>query len=90
MAWFFHSNHRLVMAGCACASPVFTSFIDVPSLACAEPNYFNWSTSSSLDSLIHMPVDGLGLTLTTIILLLWELISMPYPATVSSSLSVSC
>ena len=42
MALFFHSNASLVMAECACANLIFTSFIDVPSLVCVEPKYLNW------------------------------------------------
>ena len=48
------------MAECACASLIFTSFIDVPSLVCVDPNYLNWSTSNTF-SFIHILVDGLTL-----------------------------
>ena len=34
MALFFHSIASLVTAECACASLIFTSFIEVPSLVC--------------------------------------------------------
>ena len=87
MALFFHSSIASpVMAECACASLVFTSFTDVLSLVCVEPKYLNWSTSSSVCPFICMLVDGLGLMLLTRILLFSELISMPYSAAVSSSL----
>ena len=86
MALFFHSIASLVMAECACASLIFTSFTDVPSLVCVEPKYLNWSTSSSVCPFICMLVDGLNLMLLTKILFLSELISMPYSAAVFSSL----
>ena len=86
MALFFHSIANLVMAECACASLIFTSFTDVPSLVCVALKYLNWSTSLSVCSFICMLVDGLGLMLLTRILLLSELISMPYLVAVSSSL----
>ena len=37
MTFFSHSIAILVMAECACAGLIFTSFIDVPSLAYANP-----------------------------------------------------
>ena len=57
------------MAECACASLIFTSFTDVPSLVCVEPKYLNWSTSSSVCPFICMLVDGLGLMVLTRIFL---------------------
>ena len=39
MALFFHSTASLVVAECACASLIVTSFTDVPSLVCVEPKY---------------------------------------------------
>ena len=42
MALFFHSIASLVMAQCAFASLIFTSFTDVRSLVCVEPKYLNW------------------------------------------------
>ena len=67
------------------ASLIFTSFTDVPSLVLVyvDPKYLNWSNSSSVFPLIHILADGLGLMLLTIILLLSELIFMPYSAAVS-------
>ena len=63
------------MAECACASLIFTSFIDVPSWVCVDPKYLNWSTSSiALPFILHMLVDGLGLMPLRIILLLSELV----------------
>ena len=81
---FFHSIASLIMVECACASLIFTSFFDVQSLVCVDPTYLNWSISSSVSPFIHMLVDGHRLMLLTRILLLSELISMPYPATVQS------
>ena len=75
---------------CACTSLIFSSFIGVLSLVCVDPRYLNQSTSSTIFSIIRILVDGLGLTLLTTILLLSKQISMPYPAAVFSSLSVSC
>ena len=77
MALFFHSIASLVMAKCACASLIFTLFIDVPSLVCVDPRYLNWFTSSSVFPCIHMLVDAVGLMLLARILLLSETISMP-------------
>ena len=88
MAVFPHSIAGLVTADYDCARLIFTSFIDVPSLVCVDPRYMNWSTSSSVFPFIHMLVDGLGLMLLTK-MLLSELISMPYLATIFSSLSAS-
>ena len=34
-------------------APIFTSFIDVPSLVCMNPKYLNWSNSSSAVPFIH-------------------------------------
>ena len=48
-----------------------------------------WFTSSSVFPFIHRVVYGLGLMLLTRILLVCVDISMPYPATVFFSLSVS-
>ena len=86
MALFFHSIDRLVMAECACASQICTSVTDVLSLVCVEPKSLNRSTSSSVCPFICLLVDGLHVMLLTRILLLPELISMPYSVTVSSSL----
>ena len=90
MVLFFHSIASLVMAEYACASPIFTSFINALPLVCVDPKYLNWSTSSSTSPFDHMLVDGLDLMLLTSILLLSELISMLYPAAVFPSLSMSC
>ena len=53
------------MAECAYASLIFTSFNDIPSLVCVDPNYLNWFTSSGTFSFIHMLADHLGLMLLT-------------------------
>ena len=44
MAWLFHSIAGLVVDEWACASLIWTSFIDAPSLVRADPRYLNWST----------------------------------------------
>ena len=90
MALFFHSAASPVMAKCACTSLIFTSVMDVPFLVCVNPKYLNWSTFSSSFPFVYILVDGLGLMLLMRILLLSELISMPYPAAFFSNLSVSC
>ena len=57
MAVFFHSIASLVMAECACASMIFTSFIDVPFLVCVDRRYLNWLTRILfLSELISMPL----------------------------------
>ena len=76
MALFFHSIASLVMAECACASLIFTSFTDVPSLVCVEPKHLNWYTSSSVCLFTCMLVDGLDLMLLTRILVSSELVSI--------------
>ena len=86
----FHSIASLVMAECAGASLIFTSFTDFPSLVCVEPKYVKWSTSLSVCPFICMLVHGLNLMLLTTILLLSELISMPYLAAVPTSIWMSC
>ena len=43
MVLFFHSIASLVVAECACASLILTSFIDVLPLVCVDPRYLNWS-----------------------------------------------
>ena len=63
MALFFHSTARLVTAEYACTCLIFTSFIDVPSLVCVDPKYFNWSTYANTFSFVHKLVDGLDLIL---------------------------
>ena len=77
MALFFRSIVSLVLTECACASLILTSITDVPSLFCMEPEYLNWSTSSSVCPFFCMLVDGLGLVLQTRMLLLSELTFMP-------------
>ena len=81
MALFFHSTANLVMAECACACLIFTSFNDDSSLVFVDPKYLKWSTSSNTFPFICILKDGLGLMLLTRILLLSELISMPHPTT---------
>ena len=61
MQLFLHSIASFVIAECACASLMLTSFIDVPSLVCVDPRYMNWSTASRVFPFFHMLVDGLGL-----------------------------
>ena len=90
MALFCHSIASLVEPECACASVIFTSFIDIPSLVCVDPRYLNLSTSSSVLPFIHILVNGHDLMLLMGIFRLSELISMPHSAAVFSSLSVSC
>ena len=90
MAFFFHSTAGLVVAECACTCLVSTSYNDVQSLVCVDPKYLNWATSSSTFPFIHMLVEGLGLMLLTRVLLLPELISIPYSAAIFCYLSVSC
>ena len=58
----FHSIVSLVMADFVCASLIFTSFIDVPSLICVDPLLLALFHSSIL-------IDGLDLMLLTRILL---------------------
>ena len=53
MALFFNSI-AIVIAEGACASVIFTSFTDIPSLVCVEPKYLNGSTSSSVCPFICM------------------------------------
>ena len=66
------------MAEGACASLIFTSFVDVPSLVCVAPILsLNWSNFSSVFPFILLLVDDLGLMLLMRILLSSELISMP-------------
>ena len=60
----------LAMAECACASLILASVDDVPSLVCVAHKYLNGSTSSTAFSFIYMLVDGVGLMLLTMILLL--------------------
>ena len=48
---FFQSIASLVVAECACASLILTSFTNGPSLVCLDPRYLNWSTSSSVFSI---------------------------------------
>ena len=43
-----YGNASLFMSDCVCASLIFTSFIDVQSLVCVDPKYFNWSPFSSV------------------------------------------
>ena len=69
MALFSHCISSLVMAEFDCASLIFTSFIDVPSLVYADLRYLEWSTSSCVFPFIYMLVDGLALMLLTIILI---------------------
>ena len=83
---FFHSTASLVMAECSCASLIFTSLNDAPSLACVDHKYLNWSTSSNTFPFINIggwpwlnTVDG--------DFVLWEMISMPNLAGVFASLS---
>ena len=44
MVLFFQSQ-SLVITECACASLIFTSFVDVPSSVCADPKCLKWFTS---------------------------------------------
>ena len=77
--FFFHciASAGLVVVEYACASLIFTSFANVPSLGCLDLGYLNWLTFSSVFPIIHnMLVDGLSLLLLTRILLLSELISL--------------
>ena len=57
---FPHRNDSLVMAECTCASLIFTSFNDVPSLICVVPNpkYLNWSTSSNTSIHPYLYIGG--------------------------------
>ena len=54
----FRNTASLVMAEYACASQIFTSFTDVPSLAWVDSRYMSWSTSSSASPFIHIPYVG--------------------------------
>ena len=76
LCFFSHNTASLDMAECACASLIFTSFNDVPSLVCVDHKYLNWSTSSNTFPLIHILVDGLGVMMKTRTLFLLELISI--------------
>ena len=54
MALFFHSIAGLVIAECACASLIFTSFIDFPSLVCVDPfELVHFFQRFSIHSFIH-------------------------------------
>ena len=64
-----HGTANIVMAECACASLIFTSFNDVPKLVCVDLKYLNWSTSSNTFPFVRI------LVLLMRILLLSELIS---------------
>ena len=70
------------MTECACASLIFVSFTDVPSLVCVNPSYWNGSTSSRGSPVIHIFVDGLGLMLLTRIL---TVVAVDFHAVTSSS-----
>ena len=74
------------MDECAYASLIATSFTDVPHVVCVDPNYLNWSTSSSTFPFIYLLVDGLSFTLLMSILLLSELISITFLGAIFSSL----
>ena len=76
VALCFYSTAILVLAECACASLIFTSFNDVPSLDRVDPKYLNWSTSSRTFPFIHILVNGLGLMLFKRTSLLSQLISV--------------
>ena len=90
MPSFFQRSARLVMAESACATVWSLLPLLMFRLWCVASRYLNWSISSSVFPFIHMLVDGLGLRLLAKILLMLELISMPQPAAVFSSVSVSC
>ena len=46
-------NASLIMAQSACASLIFISMIDFPSLVCVDPKYYTWSASSSVFPFIY-------------------------------------
>ena len=83
IALLFQSTASLVMAGCDCASLIFSSSNDIPSSVCVDLKYLNWFTSPSTFPFIPILVDGIGLMLLPTIMLFSEFISMPYPAALS-------
>ena len=90
MAELYNCCHAYSFVLCSCFQRLGFASPSVQSASrCVDPKYLNWCTSSSTFPSIYMLVDGLALTLLTRILLLLELISIPYPAAVFSSLSVS-
>ena len=81
MALLLQSTASLVMAQCTCASLIFTSLNDAPSVVCMEPKYLNESISPSTFLFTQIFADGLNEDFAFV----GEPISIPYSAAVFSS-----
>ena len=69
MVLSFQSIVSLFLAEDACASLIFMSLVNIPSLVCVDPKYVSGTTSSNAFPFIHILVDDHCLMLLTRILL---------------------